>query len=155
MLFRSPQRFDAVARLLEQHGLRYQRRSANAPIANDIQVLLGDSMGEMYAYYACCDAAFIGGSLLPFGGQNLIEACVLGKPVLIGEHTFNFSEAADEAVKAGAALRVTDAADLARKASALLTHPELVQRMSEASARFARDRTGATQRLLDGLPSVE
>ncbi len=77
---RHPQRFDEVAALIEKHGLRMQRRSANAAIAAETQVVLGDSMGEMFAYYAACDVAFIGGSLLPFGGQNLIEACAVGVP---------------------------------------------------------------------------
>ena len=64
----------------------------------DTQVVLGDSMGEMFAYYASCDIAFIGGSLLPFGGQNLIEACAVGTPVLIGPHTYNFAQATELAV---------------------------------------------------------
>ena len=79
---RHPQRFDEVATLLEQRNLSFQRRSADEPILPDTQIVLGDSMGEMFAYYAACDVAFIGGSLLPFGGQNLIEACSVGKPVL-------------------------------------------------------------------------
>ena len=148
---RHPQRFDEVAVLLEKHNIAYQRRSSNTAIAQDTRVLLGDSMGEMAAYYACSDVAFIGGSLLPFGGQNLIEACALGKPVLIGEHTYNFSEAANSAISAGAALRVTDAADLVRKAGALLTHQDLATRMSAAALTFAQEHTGATQRLLGSL----
>jgi 3-deoxy-D-manno-octulosonic-acid transferase len=149
---RHPQRFDEVATLLEKRGVSFQRRGANAPVARTTCVLLGDSMGEMPAYYAACDVAFIGGSLLPFGGQNLIEACTLGKPVLVGEHTYNFAEASATAIKAGAALRVTDAQDLARKALSLLTHEPLAARMSEAALKFAREHTGATQRLLSWLP---
>ena len=148
---RHPQRFDDVALLLQQHGVRYQRRSENAAIRADTQVLLGDSMGELFAYYAACDVAFIGGSLLPFGGQNLIEACALGKPVLVGPHTYNFADAAESAIAAGAALRVMDAADLARKASALLTHPALMQRMGEAALQFSKTHRGAAQKLLETL----
>jgi 3-deoxy-D-manno-octulosonic-acid transferase len=70
--------------------LRAGRPGRRASAVGRADVLLGDSMGEMFAYYAACDCAFIGGSLLPLGGQNLIEACALGKPVLVGEHTFNF-----------------------------------------------------------------
>ena len=87
--------------MLEQRGIRFQRRSENRPVAPETQVVLGDSMGEMFAYYAACDLAFIGGSLLPFGGQNLIEACAVGKPVLIGPHTYNFAQASEQAVSAG------------------------------------------------------
>ena len=151
MVPRHPQRFDEVAALLEKHGVRYQRRSENSAIRADTQVLLGDSMGEMFAYYAACDAAFIGGSLLPFGGQNLIEACAVGKPVLVGPHTYNFADAAESAITAGAALRVMDAADLARKATALLTHPALMQRMGEAALQFSNTHRGAVQKLVETL----
>ena len=148
---RHPQRFNEVASLLDKRGVRYQRRSENAIVRADTQVLLGDSMGEMYAYYAACDAAFIGGSLLPFGGQNLIEACAVGKPVLVGPHTDNFADAAEGAVTAGAALRVGDAADLTRKAAALLTHPALMQRMGAAALAFSKTHQGATKKILDSL----
>lgn len=148
---RHPQRFDDVVSLLQKNGVRYQRRSENAAIRTDTQVMLGDSMGEMFAYYAACDVAFIGGSLLPFGGQNLIEACAVGKPVLIGPHTYNFEEAAESAIAAGAALRVTDAADLARKAQAVLTHPELARRMGVAALQFSRTHRGAARRLVEML----
>ena len=80
---RHPQRFDAVADLLTQRGIPYVRRSAHVDVPADCRVVLGDTMGEMHTYYAACDIAFIGGSLLPFGGQNLIEACAMGKPVII------------------------------------------------------------------------
>ncbi len=148
---RHPQRFDEVASLLEKHGVRYQRRSENSVIRADTQVLLGDSMGEMFAYYAACDVAFIGGSLLPFGGQNLIEACAMGKPVLIGLHTYNFADAAEGAISAGAALRVTDAIDLKRKAVALLTHPALTQRMGAAAQTFSKTHQGAARKILEAL----
>ena len=146
---RHPQRFEDVATLLDQHHIRFQRRSANQAVLADTQVLLGDSMGEMAAYYTACDIAFIGGSLLPFGGQNLIEACALGKPVLIGPHTHNFAEASERAVTAGAAVRVMDGADLQRKAAALLDNPKVTQRMSTAALAFSTEHQGATTRLVD------
>ncbi len=146
---RHPQRFDTVAALLDEHHIAYQRRSANEAVRSDTRVLLGDSMGEMAAYYAACDVAFIGGSLLPFGGQNLIEACAVGKPVLIGTHTHNFAEATERAVTAGAAVRVMDGADLLRKATALLDNPKVTERMSAAALVFAGEHRGATQKLLE------
>ena len=113
---RHPQRFDDVANLLQQRNIPFVRRSKlQQPITPDIQVVLGDSMGELYTYYAACDFTFIGGSLLNFGGQNLIEAAVMAKPILIGKHTFNFAEASDTAVEKGAALRVNDVDDLRKK----------------------------------------
>ena len=146
---RHPQRFDDVAALLDHHHISYQRRSANEAVGNETRVLLGDTMGEMIAYYAACDIAFIGGSLLPLGGQNLIEACAMGKPVLIGPHTHNFAEATEQAITAGAAVRVMDAADLQRKAVALLDSPKVTERMSAAALAFSNQHRGATARLLE------
>lgn len=145
---RHPQRFDEVARLLDARGLKWQRRSTAEPVSADTRIVLGDSMGEMFAYYGACDVAFIGGSLLPLGGQNLIEACAMGKPVLIGPHTFNFSEATDLAVDAGAAIRVADPAQLATQATRLLNDESLRNAMSTAAAAFAATHRGATVRTL-------
>ena len=145
---RHPQRFDEVARLFDARGLKWQRRSTAEPVSADTRIVLGDSMGEMFAYYGACDVAFIGGSLLPLGGQNLIEACAMGKPVLIGPHTFNFSEATDLAVDAGAAIRVADPAQLATQAARLLNDESLRNAMSTAAAAFAATHRGATARTL-------
>ena len=148
---RHPQRFDDVARLVQSRGLTLARRSAQGPVAPDVDVLLGDSMGEMFAYYAACDCAFIGGSLLPLGGQNLIEACALGKPVLIGEHTFNFAQATDEAVAAGAAWRARDAGHMLQLAGALLQDAPERARMGERASAFADRHRGATARTVELL----
>jgi 3-deoxy-D-manno-octulosonic-acid transferase len=152
---RHPQRFDEVAKLLDNAGISYQRRSSNAPLGKGTRVLLGDSMGEMFAYYAACDVAFIGGSLLPFGAQNLIEACAVGKPVLIGPHTYNFAEAAERAIEAGAALRVQDAAELAAKASELLGDDARLKRMGERGRKFTEAHRGATERVMAMLRIYE
>jgi 3-deoxy-D-manno-octulosonic-acid transferase len=153
---RHPQRFDEVARMLDAAGLRHVRRSAPGALEaladRSIDVLLGDSMGEMAAYYAACDLAFVGGSLLPLGGQNLIEPCALGRPVLVGPHTFNFREVAEQAIAAGAARRVEDAASLARAVESLLGDPALREAMGEAGAAFARSHRGATARTIERLP---
>ena len=145
---RHPQRFGQVAELLAQRGVRFQRRSANQVVAPETQVLLGDSMGEMFAYYAACDIAFIGGSLLPLGGQNLIEAAAMGKPVLIGPHTFNFAEVSELAVQAGAALRVANADELMRTVEDLLNTLKRLKDMSEAALAFSDQHRGATARLM-------
>ncbi|MEW5902945.1 MAG: lipid IV(A) 3-deoxy-D-manno-octulosonic acid transferase [Pseudomonadota bacterium] len=143
---RHPQRFEDVARLIVAHGLRMQRRSHDEAIAPDTQVVLGDSMGEMFAYYAACDIAFIGGSLLPLGGQNLIEAAACGKPVLIGPHTFNFSQATALAIEAGAALRVKDANELVLQLRTLLQEDEHRMTMCSNAQRFVNANRGATMR---------
>jgi 3-deoxy-D-manno-octulosonic-acid transferase len=150
---RHPQRFDEVARMVEGRGLTLARRSA-LPDRVDADVLLGDSMGEMFAYYAACDCAYIGGSLLPLGGQNLIEACALAKPVLVGEHTFNFLQATEEAVAAGAALRVLDAPALLRTAAGLLDDDGLRAAMGAQALAFAARHRGATVRTVELLQQI-
>lgn len=147
---RHPQRFDEVQKLIEAHGLPMRRRSAlgEAALPADVRVLLGDSMGEMFAYYAACDVAFIGGSLLPLGGQNLIEACAVGKPVLIGPHTFNFSAVSEDAIAAGAALRVPDAVVMTSEASRLLHAATERDAMGANALAFARQHRGATIRTM-------
>jgi 3-deoxy-D-manno-octulosonic-acid transferase len=152
---RHPQRFDAVAGLIEVAGLPYQRRSAadGSALNPDTRVLLGDSLGELFAYYAACDVAFVGGSLQPLGGQNLIEAASVGRPVLVGPHTYNFEEATQRAIDAGAALRVNDAVDLLDKALMLLGDGPLRARMGEAGLAFAARHRGASARVV-GLVSA-
>ena len=150
---RHPQRFDEVATLLSKYNIPFCRRSefSMGTVAGDIpncSVILGDSMGEMFTYYAACDVAFIGGSLLPLGGQNLIEASAMGKPVLIGPHTFNFSDATEIAVQAGAAIRVNNPQELAEKLSALMNDAEARKVMNDAAIAFSKSASGATQRLM-------
>jgi 3-deoxy-D-manno-octulosonic-acid transferase len=147
---RHPQRFDEVANMVVERGLSVARRSA-LPERVDADVLLGDSMGEMFAYYAACDCAFIGGSLLPLGGQNLIEACALAKPVLVGEHTFNFLQATEEAIAAGAALRVPDAPALLHAAATLLDDAGRRTAMGAQALAFAAHHRGATLRTVELL----
>ncbi|MCC7312178.1 MAG: lipid IV(A) 3-deoxy-D-manno-octulosonic acid transferase [Sulfuritalea sp.] len=146
---RHPQRFDEVARLVAGHGFALQRRSETAAIEATTGVLLGDSMGEMFAYYAAADLAFIGGSLLDFGSQNLIEAAACGTPILIGPSTRNFAEAAREALACGAAQAIRDADDLVHSVNALLAAAQARQRMSAAGRAFAARHRGATARTLE------
>jgi 3-deoxy-D-manno-octulosonic-acid transferase len=158
---RHPQRFDAVANWLQDHGLNYQRRStvtdlSSASLAPETQVLLGDTMGEMFVYYEACDVAFIGGSLLPLGGQNLIEACAVGRPVIVGPHTFNFGEATEQAIEAGAAVRVQEAEQVFLQMQRLVLEPTARETMSKAALAFSQRHRGATQRTLALLaPLIE
>jgi len=145
---RHPQRFNEVASLLEQRGITYQRRSDNCTVTRDISAVLGDSMGEMFAYYAAVDLAFIGGSLLPLGGQNLIESCAVGTPVLIGPHTFNFAEATQLAIRNGAALQVQDANELVSELQRLLDSTEALNGMSQKCLDFVGLNRGATEKAL-------
>lgn len=148
---RHPQRFDSVARLVEERGLRLARRSHTTTPDARIDVLLGDSMGEMFAYYAASDAAFIGGSLLDYGCQNLIEACATGIPVLIGPSTYNFTEAAQAALACGAACRITDAGHLVREAFRLLEDEAQQARAGTAGKTLVAQHQGASTRTLSLL----
>jgi 3-deoxy-D-manno-octulosonic-acid transferase len=145
---RHPQRFDEVAELLKKRGLGYVRRSDLPNTNTGAAYVLGDSMGEMFSYYAACDVAFIGGSLLPLGGQNLIEALTMGKPVLIGPHTFNFAQATQSAIEAGAAQRVQGSHELAEALKTLFAEPAKRQAMSSAIAGFTEKNRGATERAI-------
>jgi len=145
---RHPQRFDDVGHLLEQRGLAFVRRSSGAPIPEDCRFVLGDSLGEMAAYYAACDCAFVGGSLLPHGGQNLIEACAAGVPVIVGPHTWNFSQVAEDAVAVGAALRVIDADSLVHEVSRLLGDGAACRRMGAAGLAFCSSHRGAVAKTI-------
>lgn len=158
---RHPQRFAAVAQLLQQRGITFQRRSEmdqtdkmlneslkNSSVASNVRVVLGDSMGEMFAYYAAADLAFIGGSLLPYGGQNLIEACAVDTPVLVGPHMYNFAEATQLAISAGAAFQIADAARLVIETQRLLQDADALQKMRGQCAKFIESNRGATEKSL-------
>ncbi len=144
---RHPQRFAAVAGLLRQRGIPFARRSDNAPVAADTAVVLGDSMGEMAGYCAAADVVFVGGSLVPLGGQNLIEPIAVGRPTLVGPHMFNFAEATEKARAAGAALEVPDAGALIAEVAALIGDPARRAAMGEAALAFHTAHGGAADRL--------
>ena len=155
---RHPQRFDEVEKMIATRGLTVARRSQLAldgsAMPHSVEVLLGDSMGEMFAYYSACDVAFVGGSLMPLGGQNLIEPAALGKPVLIGQHTFNFELVTEDALAAGGAQRITDAADLMSTAARLLSNSTQRATMGDNALAFANQHRGATRRTLALLPTL-
>lgn len=144
---RHPQRFAEVAALLTRLGIGFVRRSDSLP-GPETQVWLGDSMGEMAAYYALADIAFVGGSLLPLGGQNLIEAAACACPVVVGPHTFNFEQANADAIAAGAALRVPDAEALVATVCRVLDDAGELGEMRAAALRFAAAHRGAGARTL-------
>ena len=145
---RHPQRFTEVAQLLEQRGLDYLCRSqlGQGPLSPHVHILLGDSLGEMFAYYAACDMAFIGGSLLPLGGQNLIEALSCGKPVFVGPHTFNFSQISNDAIQSNVAVRVQDGDELFRQWLDWLLDVRKLQKVSANAATFVHAHRGATEK---------
>jgi 3-deoxy-D-manno-octulosonic-acid transferase len=145
---RHPQRFDEVAALAQS------RRTLTPLPAPSDRVHLGDTMGEMAFYYAACDVAVIGGSFLPLGGQNLIEALAAGAPVVLGPSMFNFAEATRLALGARAAVQVGDAAGAISEAVALLSNSSRRAAMAEAGKNLCETHRGATQRHLEVLRAL-
>lgn len=150
---RHPQRFDDVARLIQHDGRVLSRRLALDEVHADfgvVDVLLGDSMGEMDAWYGLADVVIMGGSLGPYGSQNLIEPCAVGCPVLLGPSTWNFAEAAQGALDAGAARSVTETS-AAAEAVALMADGSARAAMRQAALAFAAHHRGALDRTLHAL----
>jgi 3-deoxy-D-manno-octulosonic-acid transferase len=148
---RHPQRFDEVAALASSKGFATARRSQPGAIDAATRVVVGDSMGEMLAYYAAADVVIMGGSLLAYGSQNLIEACALGRPVIVGPHTYNFAQASEDAIAAGAALRVADAQGALAAAASLTREPARMREMGERAEAFVAAHRGAVERLVQWI----
>lgn len=144
---RHPHRFDEVTALARARGHEVARRSEDLPVRPTTRVVVGDTMGEMLEYYGAADGVLMGGSFLAFGSQNLIEPCALGRPVIVGPHTFNFEEAADGAIAAGAARRVPDARAALALASELDRDPARRAAMGSAGLDFVAAHRGAVERL--------
>jgi 3-deoxy-D-manno-octulosonic-acid transferase len=142
MVPRHPQRFDEVAALAQS------RRTRNPMPASTDRVHLGDTMGEMAFYFAASDVAVIGGSFVPLGGQNLIEALAAGTPAVTGPSMFNFAEVTRLAMDAGAAIQAKDAASATREAVALLGNEQKRTLMAQAGKRLCELHRGATDRHL-------
>jgi 3-deoxy-D-manno-octulosonic-acid transferase len=151
---RHPERFASVAQWLEAQGLRSQRRSAlvdGQALAPDVDVLLLDTLGELLGWYAAADIAFVGGSLVPVGGHNLLEPAALARPVLTGPYSFNSPEAARLLEQAEALVRVTDADSLARQLAELLEDPRRARALGARAALAVEANRGAALRSLAAL----
>lgn len=150
---RHPQRFDAAAALLAGRNLPYERRSQLAAASPNPQsrVMLGDTLGEMAFYYAAADVVIVGGGFAPLGGQNLIEACAAGAAVIVGPHMHNFEQATRDAVAAGAALQVANAAEAMQLMSDLLSDDHRRIAMRNAALSWTAGHTGATARIMYAL----
>ena len=161
---RHPERFESAARLLTEAGLPFMRRSSIVAsgdcsasavrVARDATILLGDTVGEMVRHYASSQVAIIGGSFAPHGGQNLIEACAVGVPVIVGPHTWNFEQAANDAIHEGAALRAQTAEAAIQMAVQLLEDPRRLAQMGEDAENWVRKHSGAVQRVVDGYMAL-
>ena len=142
----------AWRRLCQQRGFSVVRRSEQRPCAPETAVFLGDSMGELLLFYAAADLAFVGGSLVPTGGHNVLEPALLGLPVLFGPHMFNFTEAGERLLEAKAAWQVADAAELAALVDRWLTDPERCVKNAGQRGRAVVERhRGALAALLEHI----
>ncbi|HYD77149.1 3-deoxy-D-manno-octulosonic acid transferase [Ramlibacter sp.] len=150
---RHPQRFDEVAALAQQAGLTVSRRSSwsDAQGPAPAEVWIGDSLGEMPLYYGLADVALLGGSFLPLGGQNLIEAAACGCPVVMGPHTFNFAQAAENAQSAGAAVRVGTLEEGIAVATAIAADPKRRDAHVQAALQFAQAHRGAAEKTAEAV----
>jgi 3-deoxy-D-manno-octulosonic-acid transferase len=146
---RHPDRFDEVAGLLARRGFRFERRSGRSAIRADTQVVLVDTVGELVPLYASVDVAFVGGSLLPIGGHNLLEPAALGVPVVTGPYNTNSKNIAELLLQHGAALQVHDSSELGRALRKLLADPAERQRMGAAALRVVESNRGSVERVLE------
>ena len=146
---RHPERFASVHALCLEQGLQVQRRSTQALVNAEQQVLLGDTMGELMLLYAVADVALVGGSLIKHGGHNMLEPIALAKPTLTGPHYFNFLDIAQQLLDAGALLEVAGVQQLAQRVAELWRNPTLVEDMCAAGQQVLQRNQGALQRLLD------
>ena len=151
---RHPERFDQVAALVERRGFVLARRSAKQPCSEKVSILLGDTMGELPVFLAAGDAAFVGGSLVATGGHNLLEAAVVGVPVAVGPHVFNFAQITDLMVREGGAVQVTDAHALAQCIREWLGDAAERARVGELGRRVVEANRGALERLLELLEGI-
>ncbi len=150
---RHPERFDRVAELCRQRGFSLTRRSEKQPCSVETTVFLGDSMGELLQFYAAADLAFVGGSLVPTGGHNVLEPALLALPVLFGPHMFNFTEAGERLLQAGAAWPVGNAAELAIAVDRLLADPALRRNAGQRGRAVVEQHRGALAALLTLIAS--
>ena len=149
---RHPERFGGVAALVRRRGFRAALRSrTTGTLPGDTAVLVGDTMGELQRLYAAADVAFVGGSLVPKGGQNLLEPCAVAVPVIFGPHMFHFEEISAMAIERGAARQVHDAAELAAAVALYLEQPDLRRAAGAAAQTLVTDNRGALPRTLEHM----
>jgi 3-deoxy-D-manno-octulosonic-acid transferase len=145
---RHPQRFAAVAGMLERRGLRFVTRTSGEPCRRDTQAFLVDTMGELPLFYAASDVAFVGGTLVPIGGHNLLEPAALGVPVVTGPHLFSTQEIADMFAEVGASVTVADSDGLAATVTALFADPEQARAQGAKGQDIVANNRGSLKKLL-------
>jgi 3-deoxy-D-manno-octulosonic-acid transferase len=146
---RHPERFNRVAALSQRSGSNTLRRTENKPCRSDIQTFIVDTMGELPLFYAACDIAFVGGSLVPVGGHNLLEPAALGKPIVTGPHYFNFNDITQSFLGENAVIEVQDSQSLATAVIDILTNTDQQELMSQSALNLIIRSQGASSRLMN------
>jgi len=150
---RHPQRFEEVEKLIEKNNLRLQRKSGTNKLHQQTQVLLGNTMGEMYFYYALADVAVMGGSWLPFGGQNPIEPAQVGLPIIVGPYTYNFAQVVKDGIKIGAMQQMQEIKYLVDTLQRLATNDSELNTVRINASRFAEMNKGALEKQIKLIKS--
>jgi 3-deoxy-D-manno-octulosonic-acid transferase len=151
---RHPERFKPIVAACRAYGFRTETRSENGGAEPSCQCFVVDSMGELIEFYAAADVAFVGGSLVPVGGHNLLEPAALERPVIVGPQTFNFEEVTEDLVNAGAALRIAEADALGPTVVRLLSREVERRSMGEAAHRVMARERGAVDRTMEIVEEV-
>jgi 3-deoxy-D-manno-octulosonic-acid transferase len=145
---RHPERFDGVRGLIEKQAFSVISRTAGQASESSTEVFLVDTMGEVPLFYAASDIAFVGGSLIPVGGHNLLEPAAQGLPIITGPHLFNAQEVADDFIRVGACAVVADSSELASTVSNMIENPADAQKMGRNGLTVLEQNRGALERLL-------
>ena len=149
---RHPDRFAKVAALCHAHTV--VKRSDSSQIMPNTDIYLGDTMGELLLLYASADVAFVGGSLVPVGGHNLLEPATLSLPIVTGPHTFNFADITTKLVNMGAAIQIKNSSELANTINRCLKNPELRQQMGSLGQQMVQQNQGALQKLANIIKCI-
>lgn len=152
---RHPERFSSVRRLIDERGFHRQDRSSNEPFSNQVEVILGDSMGELMAWFVAADIVFMGGSLVEVGGHNPLEPLACGKVVITGSYIYNFNELYPLLRQHKAACIVQNIKELQQQSSLLLLDKNLAQKMGDNGKKIVEQNKGATSRLLEAIKSLQ
>ena len=150
---RHPERFNEVYELTKQNKLSVAKRSDNKA-CGACQVLLGDSMGEMMAYYQLADIVFMGGSLNNTGGHNMLEPASLAKPILFGPNVFNFAEISSDLLQRNASIQVKDEFELLLQVNRLLDNSTKAQHLGDKAQQYFKSQQGALDTLMQKIQSI-
>lgn len=145
---RHPERFESAYKMAEERGFKTVRRTDQEQIPADVDVYVGNTMGEMMALFSVADIAFVGGSLVPVGGHNPLEPGVLGKPILMGSQVFNFEAICQQLVSSGGLHIVQDKEQLAERLQALFNNPQDAREMGQKALQDVAAGKGAVERVV-------